>query len=181
MRIALIVLFAAPLALAVGPVLAQSTPSTDQLIQALKPTGKLSDTSRGIRVVSPSGKTVAPAAEAAQPAVDLTVEFATGSAELSPQAREALDHLGSALTSQDLAQFRFRIEGHTDTVGSRDANQALSQRRAEAVAAFLEQKFGIAPARLQAVGLGERDLAVPTPPQTANARNRRVKVVNLGA
>jgi len=177
MRLARAVLFAGPFALAALPALAQSTPSTEQLIQALKPTGKLSDTSRGIRV-NPSAKTEAPAGN---PAVDLTVEFATGSADLTPQARASLDHLGHALTSQDLAQYRFRIEGHTDTVGTPPANVALSQRRAESVAAYLEQTYGIAPSRLEAVGLGEGDLAVPTPPQTPNARNRRVKVVNLGA
>lgn len=174
-----------PVLLAAAPLLAQSNPSTEQIIQSLKPSGNLlqGDT-RGIRLVNPAtdaAKSQVPAPEAAAPSVSLTVEFASGSAELSPQARQALDALGRALSSQDLAQYRFRIEGHTDTVGTPAANKALSQRRAEAVAAYLAQKFGIAPARLEAIGLGEEGLAVSTPPQTPNARNRRVKVVNLGA
>ena len=106
---------------------------------------------------------------------------ASGSAVLTPQARQTLDQLGRALASQDLAGYRFRIEGHTDTVGAPDTNKALSQRRAEAVAAYLVKNFGIRPARLQSIGMGQEGLAVPTPPQTANAQNRRVKVVNLGA
>ncbi len=181
-------LIAAPLALAAAPALAQNAPSADQIIQSLKPSGDLlKGNTRGIRLANPSGAAAAtpqaaPAADAsAAPSVSLTVEFATGSADLTPQARKTLDQLGRALTSQDLAQFRFRIEGHTDTVGTPEANKSLSQRRADAVAAYLEQQFGVTATRLQSIGMGEQGLAVPTPPQTANAQNRRVKVVNLGA
>lgn len=125
--------------------------------------------------------TQAATAAVSAPSVNLSVEFATGSAGLTPQARRTLDQLGRALSSHDLAQYHFRIEGHTDTVGSPESNKSLSQRRADAVAAYLEQNFGIASSRLRAIGMGEEGLAVPTPPQTANAQNRRVKVVNLGA
>lgn len=185
MRRRLVPLLVLPLALAATPVLAQSSPSTEQIIQSLKPNGNLlqGDT-RGIRLVNPGDGAAKPqtaAPQTAAPSVSLTVEFASGSAELSPQVRQALDALGRALSSQDLAQYRFRIEGHTDTVGTSAANKMLSQRRAEAVSAYLAQKFGIAPARLEAIGMGEDGLAVVTPPQTPNARNRRVKVVNLGA
>lgn len=164
-----------------GPAaLAQSNPSAEQIIEQLKPTGPLSGDTRGIRLVPPTqAQTVA--ADAAAPSVSLTVVFATGSAELTPAARRTLDQLGRALASPDLASYRFRIEGHTDTVGTPAVNQALSQRRADAVAIYLVEHAGVAAARLQSVGLGEAGLAVPTPPQTANAQNRRVKVVNLGA
>jgi outer membrane protein OmpA-like peptidoglycan-associated protein len=57
----------------------------------------------------------------------------------------------------------------------------LSQRRADAVAAYLEQAFNIPSSRLEAVGMGEQGLLVVTPPQTAELRNRRVAVINLGA
>lgn len=137
------------------PARAQSGPSAEQMIPMLKP--------------------------ARTPAISLNVEFATGSAEIGPAARRTLDALGRALSSKDLAQYRFRVEGHTDTAGSADVNRALSQRRADAVAVYLVQHDGIAPERLQSVGMGEERLAVPTPPQTPNAHNRRVNVVNLGA
>ncbi len=181
-------LLAAPLALSAAPASAQNPPSADQIIQSLKPSGDLlTGHTRGIRLANPSGAPgaatpqAAPQAASGEASVSLTVEFATGSADLTTQARKTLDQLGAALTSKDLAQFRFRIEGHTDTVGTPDANKSLSQRRADAVAAYLEQHFGVSAARLQSIGMGEEGLAVPTPPQTANAQNRRVKVVNLGA
>ncbi|WP_304621883.1 OmpA family protein [Neoroseomonas alba] len=115
------------------------------------------------------------------PSASITVTFASGSAELTPDAERALAPLGRALSSQDLAGFRFRIEGHTDTVGSAALNQALSERRAAAVREYLIAKFGVAPDRLVAIGLGDSQLLVPTPPQTSNARNRRVQVVNIGS
>ena len=113
--------------------------------------------------------------------MSLTVNFANGSAELTPDAIHTLDALGSALASKDLATYRFRIEGHTDTVGSREYNLTLSERRAEAVVDYVAKRYGVDPSRLQAVGMGEEGLLVPTPPGTPEPRNRRVQVINLGA
>jgi outer membrane protein OmpA-like peptidoglycan-associated protein len=189
--------------LAAPPARAQSNPSADDIIQSLKPGGNLTQGLRGIKMApaasatpaatttttttstttstaAPSHTTAPPPPADGAPSVSLTVEFASDSAELTPQTRQTLDQLGRALSSPDLAQFRFRIEGHTDTVGSPAYNKALSARRAAAVADYLEKNFAVAPSRLQAVGYGQDGLLVPTPPQTANAQNRRVKVVNLG-
>lgn len=142
--------------------------------------------------MAPAATTPAPAANPATPAptqvtattkapsVNLSVQFATGSASLTPEAMATLDQLGSALTSAELKDYRFRIAGHTDTVGTPSYNLTLSQQRADAVAQYLESKFSIAPARLDAIGRGENGLLVPTPPQTAEPRNRRVQVTNLG-
>ncbi len=120
-------------------------------------------------------------AEAAGPSVNLTVNFPNGSADLTPEAMAALDALGKALSSSDLASYRFRIEGHTDTVGSREYNRNLSERRAEAVVNYIIAKYGVQATRLQAVGMGEEGLLVSTPEQTPEPRNRRVQVINLGA
>jgi outer membrane protein OmpA-like peptidoglycan-associated protein len=57
----------------------------------------------------------------------------------------------------------------------------LSQRRADAVVAYLTSKFAISAAQLQAVGRGQEKLLVTTPDQTNEPANRRVTVVNLGA
>jgi OmpA-OmpF porin, OOP family len=127
--------------------------------------------------VPPPGPTTAPAGVAA---VSLTVNFPTGSATLTPQAAAALGDLGRALASAELAPYRFRIEGHTDTVGDDRLNMLLSQRRAESVRDFLAKRYGVAPARLVAVGLGESQPLVPTPDQTPEPSNRRVQVLNLG-
>ena len=115
------------------------------------------------------------------PSVNLTVEFATNAAVLTPSAVRTLSELGRALSSPALAAYRFRIEGHTDTVGSPDANKALSERRAEAVVEFLATHFHLDRGRLEAAGMGEDGLLVQTPAQTAEPRNRRVQIVNIGA
>lgn len=151
----------------------QGNPNAAQIIQSLMPNGNVGTTTRGIRMAGHP--------EAAQPAsVRLNVLFATGSAKLTPKARQVLDQLGQALTAAQLDSYRFRIEGHTDTVGNPAMNQALSASRADSVVAYLEGKFNIASSRLQAIGMGERDLPVPTPDQTPEPRNRCVVVVNIG-
>ena len=207
MRVLLVPLIAFPFMLGSAPGYAQGNPSADQIINSLRPSGNLvAGGTRGIRLAAPSGDTAAqpvapaplpvqqpriasskpvpvaaPATAAPALAVNLTVNFANGSAELTPEAIRTLDELGRALASKDLAAYRFRIEGHTDTVGSREYNRALSERRAEAVVAYVEKTYGVDPSRLQAVGMGEDELLVQTPPQTPEPRNRRVHVINLGA
>lgn len=123
----------------------------------------------------------APAAAPAQASVNLTVQFATGSAELTPQAARTLDELGRALSSTALAGYRFRIEGHTDTVGSPEANKALSDARAAKVLQYLATKWSVDREKVQTAGLGEEQLMVPTGPNVPEPRNRRVTVINLGA
>jgi len=164
-----------------GAALAQSNPSADQLIKALKPMSATDGTTRGIRPAAPA-RAGAPAASepAAQPSIGLLVQFASDSAELSPAARATLDQLGRALSSSDLVGYKFRIEGHTDTVGSVELNQSLSERRADAVVAYLIANYHVAPARLQSVGMGSSQPVVPTGPQVDEPRNRRVQVVNIG-
>jgi len=203
-------LILAPLLLSAAPVFAQGNPSADQIINSLKPSGNLiSGGTRGIRLAAPTGgettgttsSAVVPAAagqrhvaaahpmqapagasaSAAGPSINLTVNFLNGSADLTPEAMATLDQLGKALASSDLANYRFRIEGHTDTVGSKDYNRSLSERRAEAVVNYIASKYGVQPARLEAVGMGSEGLLVPTPDQTPEPRNRRVQVINLGA
>jgi OmpA-OmpF porin, OOP family len=180
-------LFAASL-----PAAAQTNPSADALVHSLTPTGNLG-TGRGIHVAAPTGTGATatapnghgPAATtttsaATAPSASLSVLFATGSAELTPAAVKTLDILGKALTDPRIAGSKFRIEGHTDTVGTPDSNKALSDARAKAVAAYLATTFHVDPSKLEAVGLGQEGLLINTPPQTPEVRNRRV-VVNLGS
>ncbi len=195
--------FAALLAGVSAVALAQGAPasrpaplSAEQIIAALRPVGTIQSGTRGIRPVGPSAAPAAAAAPMAggmappqpvrtampakPPAVDLTVHFDFGSAEITPRAARALDELGRALVSAELNGYRFRIEGHTDTVGTPDFNKNLSDQRASAVARYLEMRFSVGQTRLETVGLGDRALLVATPPQTPEERNRRVHVVNLG-
>jgi OmpA-OmpF porin, OOP family len=166
---------------------APGNPSSDQIVRALTPTGPIGP-SRGIRPANapagPSGAgkpTPGQAPAAHTPSVNLNVEFAKGSAELTAQAIKTLNQLGIALNQPALAPYRFRIEGHTDTVGTADYNKQLSERRAAVVASFLQTNFKVAPDRLEAIGMGVSGLLVPTPDQTDEPRNRRVAVINLGS
>jgi OOP family OmpA-OmpF porin len=172
--------------------------SAGQIINDLTPRSGGEITTRGIRLGSPppagqsSTATTRPATEAstggmarppaaARPAeANLTVPFASGSAAISPAAVHVLDQLGAALTSPKLADFKFRIEGHTDTVGSPEMNKALSEQRAASVTDYLATKFNIDRARLTPVGMGEEGLLIATGPNVSNSANRRVLVVNLG-
>lgn len=151
-------------------------PEVERLIEGLDPA---SPVTRGIRVPAAPDltTTTAPPGTAA---ISLTVTFASGSAGLGPEAVRVLDNLGRALGSARLAGYRFRVEGHTDTVGPAAMNQTLSERRAGAVRDFLIKRHGVDPARIEAVGLGETQLLVATQDETAEPRNRRVQVVNLG-
>lgn len=167
-------------------------PVLRDLIQQLQPQ------TRGIRMPSestaptPAGTPASPPAAMPPPrlatttaqagvgAASISLRFATGSAELTPAAARSLDALGRALASPQLAPYRFRIEGHTDTVGGAELNRSLSERRAMTVRDYLAGRYGVGADRLEAVGLGESQLLVPTPDETAEARNRRVQVVNLG-
>ena len=182
---------------------AQSNPSADDLIHSLTPTSQSlkSSGTRGLHRLAPADETGAPTTQdpsgnqtthrvapgtqmastnAEAPSAALYVQFSSGSAVLTPQAIVVLNELGKALTSSALSGYHFRIEGHTDTVGAKDYNRALSERRAAAVVSYMKQKFGVDDSRLVSVGLGSDHLLVPTADQTPEARNRRVQVVNLG-
>jgi len=68
------------------------------------------------------------------------------------------------------------VVGHTDTVGSESANDALSRQRAEVVRKGLIAR-GIAPEDVVAIGRGKRNLLVPTADGVAEPRNRRVEIL----
>lgn len=109
--------------------------------------------------------------------VDLdTIEFEFGSARIEDSEIRELEALATAiqrLLDENPAE-TFLIEGHTDAVGSENANLALSDRRAEAVAQALTNVFGIAPENLVTQGYGEQYLKVGT--QEPVRENRRVAV-----
>ena len=173
------ILAAALLGLLAASALAAPAPSVTDVINAL--TLKPGGIARGSRpVVAPQSGAAAAPVVAGSGAIDLNVEFASGKAALTPEARKTLDVLGQALVSPQLANAKVRIEGHTDTVGSRETNLALSWQRAVAAVTYLQETFHIAPGRLEPLGRGEDDLLVPTGPGVDEPRNRRVHVVNIG-
>ncbi|HLS19379.1 MAG TPA: OmpA family protein, partial [Paracoccaceae bacterium] len=110
------------------------------------------------------------------PAIDLPINFATGSSAIRSSEVEALTALGRMLGELIEKNPReiFLIEGHTDATGSNLVNLTLSDRRAETVALALAQYFDIPPENMVVQGYGERYLKENT--QTASAVNRRVAV-----
>ena len=92
---------------------------------------------------------------------------------------QMLDVIGKARSSAQLSSQRFRIEGHTDTVGTPDTNRALSASRASAVVDFLNRKYNIDRSRLEAVGVGQDGLVVQTGLQIDEPRNRLVRIINV--
>ena len=100
--------------------------------------------------------------------------FDTGGSTLKPGAQLLLDKLAAYLQQNPGAHAI--IEGHTDNVGSDTMNQALSERRAAAVAAALQVR-GITGGRLETVGLGEAYPVATNDTSAGREENRRVEVV----
>ena len=104
----------------------------------------------------------------------LRIEFEFDSASLTLRARQDLDGVAAALNDPQLVAARLTLEGHTDATGSEEYNLRLSQRRAEAVVAYLVAR-GVAGDRLRPAGFGEYRLLPAYPP--ADDRQRRVEIV----
>ena len=102
------------------------------------------------------------------------VRFDFNKSIIKPEYQELIKKLASA--TQENKNIKVSVVGHTDTAGTSNYNYALGGRRAEAVQKMLIQ-YGIPASQIVAVSAGEEDLAVPTPDNTPNAANRRVRVV----
>ena len=163
-----------------GPAASQTIPaeadsySRNELVCAFNPrcgAERVLIRRRGLTISDPDS----PPAHAAPPFfTSITFEF--NSAALTPQARATLDRIGDALRDPSIEAVRFRVEGHTDAKGSDSYNQALSERRANAVRGYLIEHFGISNARLVAIGFGKMQ-PLPNPPAESpfSSLNRRVQ------
>jgi outer membrane protein OmpA-like peptidoglycan-associated protein len=106
------------------------------------------------------------------------VLFDTGQHTLKPGAREKLATVaGILLAYPDL---NLEVDGHTDSVGDDDSNQALSERRAEAVRGYLVQQ-GITATAIAAQGYGESQPVASNDVPAGRQQNRRVELVVSGA
>lgn len=117
------------------------------------------------------------AAEAEQDMLDATldkriVEFDSGQASITPAGLAILDEMATVM--RKLRERKVEVIGHTDNVGLRASNVALSQARADAVRAYLASK-GIAPETVLTSGQGpDRPVAANTTAD-GRARNRRIE------
>jgi OOP family OmpA-OmpF porin len=103
------------------------------------------------------------------------VNFDTGKAELSPQAKA--DLCAAATTAQGMNNALLLVVGYTDSTGSPDFNQALSEKRAAHVVNYLQQACGWKPYRmLTPTGMSEADPLADNTTDQGKAQNRRVAV-----
>jgi outer membrane protein OmpA-like peptidoglycan-associated protein len=100
------------------------------------------------------------------------VNFESGSATLTRESETALEQAYMTLIGNP--DMRVEIAGYTDNIGNPRTNQRLSQRRADAVMAWLVRK-GIPATRMTTVGMGSRNPIAPNTTAEGRARNRRIE------
>lgn len=119
----------------------------------------------------------ATAQEVKAPAISskcLAVTFGTGSATLDNNAELIID-IGFSDTAKQFASARIRVVGHTDNVGSRESNIALSQRRAGAVVQYLVKTYGFDKNRFVVEGKGPNVPIAGNDTDKGRAKNRRTE------
>ncbi|HET9219855.1 MAG TPA: OmpA family protein [Terriglobia bacterium] len=105
------------------------------------------------------------------------VLFDTGQHTLKPGAREKLAKVSGILLSHP--GLKVEVEGHTDSVGTDDFNQSLSERRAESVKTYLTDQ-GIPAANIRSRGFGESQPVASNDTAAGRQQNRRVELVVSG-
>lgn len=102
------------------------------------------------------------------------VNFDFNSADIRPEARPVLDQAAQILKAN--RNVEVRVEGHTDSVGTPEYNQALSLRRAESVFRYLVNR-GVDPERCRVEGFGESRPIASNETDAGRAQNRRVELI----
>jgi OOP family OmpA-OmpF porin len=129
---------------------------------------------------APVAKVTPPPPPPAPPAVGTKLSslegtnFAFNKADITAEGKAKLDAAATTLGAEPTV--KLSVEGHTDAVGSAPYNQALSERRAKAVVAYLVSK-GVDGARLTPVGYGKTKPIATNDTAEGRAQNRRVDLV----
>lgn len=101
--------------------------------------------------------------------------FQPGQAQLSNKAYPALDKVKQILTSMD--QEQVKVEGFTDSTGSTEINQQVSEKRAEAVADYLVSPDSSITEQIEYEGLGSQKPVTTNLTKEGRAANRRVDII----
>jgi outer membrane protein OmpA-like peptidoglycan-associated protein len=119
------------------------------------------------------GATVTRVGEGLVVTFDSGILFDFNSDALKPAARSNLDNLAANLAS--FGDSKLVLVGHTDSVGTAQYNQTLSERRSRSVANYLITK-GVPSTRVESNGRGESEPVQPNETETGRSANRRVEV-----
>ena len=107
--------------------------------------------------------------------VSLGIEYDINKADIRPQYHDQVARVGDFMKQYPTTTAV--IEGYSDEVGSDADNILLSQRRAEGVVKYLENNFGIAPARLHAKGYGKAKPVANNATDVGKQKNRHIVAV----
>jgi NitT/TauT family transport system substrate-binding protein len=146
------------------------TVANSTLVQNSKLTGALNAAEGGIAFSAP-GTTETKAEAFARKTLSVTFKF--GSAELDQNGKTIIE-IGFADVARQFAGSRVRLVGHTDNVGSNEANMTLSRRRAEAVKNYLVQKYSFDANRFITQGKGSTVPVASNDSEDGREKNRRV-------
>jgi Outer membrane protein and related peptidoglycan-associated (lipo)proteins len=103
------------------------------------------------------------------------VQFASNKATINPRSKQVLDKVETALNEFDGS--KVIIEGHTDTVGTKQANMAISEKRAKAVQNYLVSSGKVDASNLEARGMGYERPITDNKTAAGRAQNRRIDLV----
>lgn len=109
-----------------------------------------------------------------KPLADVSVTFGFDKSTLTRKDKEQLDQVASALQSKQ--HFILSLTGGTDSTGDAQYNYKLSQKRADAVAYYLQTKYNIPPHKFYMVGIGKDKEVASNRTASGRAENRRVEV-----
>ncbi len=99
------------------------------------------------------------------------ITFDLNKAEIKPESMNEINRIKNLMDENP--ELEYEVQGHTDSTGSPEANQALSEKRAQAIVDKLVE-LGISPKRLSAVGKGQYAPIADNSTEEGRAKNRRV-------
>jgi OmpA-OmpF porin, OOP family len=105
------------------------------------------------------------------------IYFDVGSDRIRPESTPTLKMIGDMLIEHP--ELKLTVEGHTDNTGAAASNQTLSEKRAQAIVAYLTSTGGVGAARLVAKGLGASKPAATNDTSEGRQQNRRVELVKM--
>lgn len=106
----------------------------------------------------------------------LNISFETGKFDLPQESHASVEEIAKLM--KKATNLKISIEGHTDDVGTRESNKALSEKRARALLDALVQ-LGIPASRMSSKGWGSEEPLVPNNSEQNRLLNRRVEIIRV--